>query len=99
MNLVQWHLTAATTEPAGETYFVTVLQPYRAADGPPEPPSRQDIPGGQLVTVPTENGDTEVAIRSGGDPVRWRGDTFEGAMTAWRIEGGDVIRHCVIRAD
>jgi len=42
-ELVQWHLTAETPEPTSQLDLVTVLQPYRAAEGPPESPGVEEL--------------------------------------------------------
>jgi len=99
INLVQWHLTAETTEPAGEAHFITILQPYRTPNGPPEAPAVQPVEGGWIVTAPAEDGPIEVAVRRGDGGLEWRDQAVAGPMAAWRLAGDEVAEHCVVGPD
>lgn len=100
INLVQWHLTAETTEPARERHFITALQPYRSGDRPSDGPALEEVTGGWIVRAPGRDGRIEVAVRSEDKPLEWRGQTVSGPMAAARLGADDqVCGYCAIQPD
>jgi hypothetical protein len=56
IKLVEYHLTAATTEKSRDAEFITVLRPHLAADQLTGESAVQTLDGGYLVTVPNASG-------------------------------------------
>lgn len=62
VSLREWHLTAATAQPARQTHFLALLEPYRTSDSSD---SRFDVrrsDEGYVVQITTDAGETTVLL-------------------------------------
>jgi len=64
VKLVEWHLTASTTQPAAAHDFVTAISPHRADALPPGPPRLKPAKGGYDIEAPLSDGRVSVALRA-----------------------------------
>lgn len=89
VDLVQWHLTAATTEPAETMDFISVLRPYKARANRPPLGLQTFMPeGGDALgcTIGLQDGEATVVWRKSGEDIC----TYNGVTT-------DADIACVIR--
>lgn len=85
----QWHLTAATPEPVGDTVFVTVLRPARASEER-LPDIRRTVQGGvEFVTLDGGGAPTRAAFFNGDGPARAFGLLARARALARR--GDDIL--------
>ena len=85
-ELVQWHLTAATGEPAAQMHFVTVLQPYRTEDAAPPAPTLAQAGEAFAVDLPVDQGRATVLLNPTGEKVAHGDLEAAGRVAAVRLD-------------
>ena len=87
INLVEWHLTARTPEPARRMEFVTVIRLHRTDQTPPTGAALENIEGGYALEVETSDGRVVVLMRSRGRAeLRYGSFSTAGDLAAIKLD-------------
>jgi len=88
VRLTQWHLTAATSEPATRCDFVTVLCPHRASEPPPPEAKIEKTAEGFQVRVELKDGHVAIGLKGTDAPALRLGELrTRGDVAAVRFDG------------
>jgi len=90
IKLVQWHLTAATPQPATRAEFVTLCRPYRTGVAPPEEATVTRTDYGYRLDATLREGRVVVGLRTD-DRTRLtlEGSATSGSVAAVRFDDKD----------
>ncbi len=90
IKLVEWHLTAETTEPAERIEFVTVIRPHRAGAIPPAGAQLRAIQNGYVLEAELTSGRALVLMRSADKgALRFRDMSADAELYALRLDKND----------
>jgi hypothetical protein len=93
VKLVEYHLTAKTSQPAGKQAFVTVLRPYRTGETLKGKAHLEEIAGGFAVTVPLSDGETRILLQTKpGASLSGAGISTDGEVGAMRFDAEGKVR-------
>lgn len=86
IKLDEWHLTAATAEPATRQHFVALLRPHRAGETAPAGADIERSPAGHALRVALADGSLIVLWRNGPGELAGWGLRTEGELAAIRLD-------------
>ncbi len=89
IQLDEWHLTAATTEPAATRQFVALMRPHRLGDEVPVASELQRSPAGHAIRAALADGSVIVLWRNGPGELSGWGLSTEADLAAIRLDAED----------
>ena len=99
IELVEYHLTAIPSSPAGEQTFVTVLRPHRSGETLNGEAELEEIDGGYAVTLPLAAGHAAVLLQpAAGRVLTGAGITTDGEVGAATFDARGEVKDTFVAA-